>query len=127
MRRRLLVLTLVLAGATILLPSRAAAQGPTLQQAAARLRVASSAPAADRMVASHSLVALPDSVATKRKDHTVTGLLIGAGVGFVAGWAFYNTICEAENNRCSDGRGRLLLLGTATGAALGGLAGAAVD
>jgi hypothetical protein len=70
---------------------------------------------------------LPDSVVTRRKDHIVTGLLIGAGLGFAAGWAFYNTLCEAVDNRCSDSRARLVLMGTATGASLGALVGSLAD
>jgi hypothetical protein len=73
------------------------------------------------------LVALPDSVVPKRKHHTVAGLLIGAGLGFVAGWGFYNAMCEAVDNRCSGSRGRTALLGTAAGAALGALVGSVAD
>ena len=70
---------------------------------------------------------LPDRVVPKRKDPTVSGLLIGAGVGFVSGWPFYNTICEAVDNRCSDSRVRLVVLGTSSGAALGALIGSLAD
>jgi hypothetical protein len=63
----------------------------------------------------------------KRQDHTVTGLLIGAGVGFVSGWMFYDTICEAVDNRCSDSRVRLVVLGTSSRAALGALIGSLAD
>jgi aspartate/glutamate racemase len=63
----------------------------------------------------------------ERKDHTVIGLLIGAGLGFAAGWAFYDTLCEAVDNRCGDSRVRLVVLGTATEASLGALIGSLAD
>lgn len=124
MRRRLLIATLALAGSTLVFPERAASQGPSPAEAAARLRLAAStaAPRGRSAPARHLLV-LPDSVVRRRKDHTVTGLLIGAGLGFAAGWAFYDTICEAVDNRCGDSRARLVLLGTAAGASLGALIG----
>jgi hypothetical protein len=74
-----------------------------------------------------NLLVLPDSAVTRRKDHTVTGLLIGAGLGFAAGWAFYDTICEAVDNRCSPSRVGLVALGTASGASLGALIGSLAD
>jgi hypothetical protein len=58
---------------------------------------------------------------------TVLGLVVGAGLGFVAGWAFYDAICEAVDNRCSDSRVPHLLIGTAAGAGLGALIGSAID
>jgi hypothetical protein len=71
---------------------RAAAQGPSPTEAATRLRLAASAPAIRTpSTPARNLLVLPDSVVARRKDHTVTGLLIGAGVGFAAGWAFYDT------------------------------------
>jgi hypothetical protein len=60
-------------------------------------------------------------------DYTVVGLLIGAGAGFVAGWAFYDLICEAEDNRCSDSRVPKLVLGAGLGAGLGALIGSTLD
>jgi hypothetical protein len=69
---------------------------------------------------------LPDS-AVRRKDYTVTGLLIGAGLGFAAGWAFYDVICEAVDNRCSNSRLGYLIPGTALGGLLGALAGGLAD
>jgi hypothetical protein len=45
----------------------------------------------------------------------------------VAGWAFYDLICEAEDNRCSDSRVPKLVLGTGLGAALGALIGSTLD
>jgi hypothetical protein len=74
-----------------------------------------------------NLLVLPHSVVARRKDYTVPGLLIGAGLGFAAGWAFYNTICEAVDNRCSDSRAGLLMMGTATGAGLGALIGSLAE
>src|SRR5687768_13431454 len=123
MRRRLLAATLLLAGSAFTIPGRIAAQGPSPAEAFAKLRLAASAPAIRTPSApARNLLVLPDSVVT-RKDHTVTGLLIGAGLGFAAGWAFYDVICEAVDNRCSDSRARLVLMGTATGASLGALIG----
>jgi hypothetical protein len=127
MRSRLLVATLALVG-SLLLPGPAAAQVLSARAAAASLRLRAPRPAT--LAGSHpadSRFILPDSVVPKRKDHTVTGLLIGAGVGFVSGWVFYDAICEAVDNRCSDSRVRLLVLGTSSGAALGALIGSLAD
>jgi hypothetical protein len=126
MRRRLLVATLALAGSVVVLPGHAA-QGPSPAEAATRLRLAAAAPTIRTPSPAWNLVVLPDSVVVRPKDRTVTGLLIGAGLGFAAGWAFYDTICEAVDNRCSDSRARLLLMGTATGASLGALIGSLAD
>ncbi|HWB39816.1 MAG TPA: hypothetical protein VG500_01075 [Gemmatimonadales bacterium] len=124
MRRRLLSVALALTGSALVLPA-AAAQGPTPLEAAAMLRLGAGAagepgpsPALGR-----APILLPDSAVRQRKDHTVTGLLIGAGLGFAAGWAFYDLICEAVDNRCADSRWRLLIPGTAVGGALGALIG----
>jgi hypothetical protein len=128
MRRRLLIATLLLAGSAFAFPGRTAAQGPSRAEAATRLRLAAPAPTIRTPPApARNLVVLPDSVVVRRKDYTVTGLLIGAGLGFAAGWAFYDTICEAVDNRCSDSRVRLLVMGTATGASLGALIGSLAD
>jgi len=125
MRHRLLVATLALASSPLAFAGRAAAQGPTPEEATTRLRLGASVPVTQvRFTAARNL---PDSVVPKRKDHTVTGLLIGAGLGFVAGWAFYNTLCEAVNNRCSDSRVALVVLGMAVGAGLGALVGSSAD
>jgi hypothetical protein len=124
MRRRLLAATLLLAGSAFTLPGRVAAQHPSPAEAFAKLRLAASAPVIRTpAIPARSLLVLPDSVVARRKDHTVTGLLVGAGLGFAAGWAFYDAICEAVDNRCSDSRVRLLVMGTATGASLGALIG----
>lgn len=123
MRRRLLVATLLLAGSAFAFPERTAAQGPSPAEAATRLRLASAPTIPTSSAPARNLLVLPDSVVRKRKDHTVTGLLIGAGVGFAAGWAFYDTICEAVDNRCSPSRVGLVALGTASGALLGALIG----
>jgi hypothetical protein len=128
MRRRLLAAALMLAGSAFAFPGHGAAQGPSPAEAAARLRLAASAPAIRTpAIPARKLLVLPDSVVARRKDHTVTGLLIGAGLGFAAGWAFYDVICEAVDNRCSDSRVRLVLMGTATGASLGALIGSLAE
>ena len=64
---------------------------------------------------------------TEKDDHTVLGLVIGAGIGFVAGWAFYNTICEAVDNDCADSRLPHLAIGTGLGAGLGALIGSIAE
>jgi hypothetical protein len=110
------ILALAVAG-SLLLASPAAAQAVPGPGSSALWAPASSPPFARSI--------LPDSA--RKKDHTVTGLLIGAGVGFAAGWAFYDVICEAVDNRCSDSRLPLLVLGTGLGAGLGALIGSAVD
>ena len=66
---------------------------------------------------------LPASVEADGKAHTVTGLVIGAAVGLVAGYALYDIFCEAVDNRCADSRFRLLLYGGVVGGALGALIG----
>ena len=55
-------------------------------EASAKLRLAASAQAfRTPSDPSRNLLVLPDSVVERRKDYTVTGLLIGAGLGFAAG------------------------------------------
>ena len=110
--------------ATLLSPPAAPAQGPTPEVARAMLRLD---PPRDPGVASPGVMAY--SAASIRpaepgRDHTVTGLLIGAGLGFVGAWAFYDTICEAVDNKCSPSRPRYLVTGTALGAGIGALFGA---
>lgn len=124
------IVALALLAAIPVSAGTAAAQGPTSAAAAARLRLTPSAAASaptEAPAAQPEPRALPDSVTEEKKDHTLTGLLVGAGVGFVAGWAFYNTLCEAVDNRCSDSRVPLLVLGTGAGASLGGLIGSLAD
>jgi hypothetical protein len=128
MRRRLFVAILLLAGSAFAFPGGTAAQVPFPAEASAKLRLAASTQAfATPSAPARNLLVLPDSVVARRKDHTVTGLLIGAGLGFAAGWAFYDMICEAVDHRCSDSRARLLLMGTGTGASLGALIGSLAD
>ncbi len=110
--------------ATLLSPPAAPAQGPTPEVARAMLRLD---PPRDPGVASPGVMA--SSAASIRppepgRDHTVTGLLIGAGLGFVGAWAFYDTICEAVDNRCATSRLWYLIPGTAVVGGLGALVGA---
>jgi hypothetical protein len=120
-RYRLFTAPLV-GGLALLAPVDLPAQSAAPAEVAAMIRLA---PLHSTRVesAGRSLALLPDTVVRKRKDYTVTGLLIGAGVGFVAGWAFYDVLCEAVDNRCSDSRVRLVVLGTAAGGSLGALVG----
>jgi hypothetical protein len=129
MHSRALLAASALAGLLLMPPlaGRLEAQGPSLEAAAAQLRLAASAPAPAGLARSRALVALPDTAGTERKDHTLTGFLVGAGLGFVAGWAFYDAMCEAVDNNCSDSRFRLVAVGTGAGAALGALIGSVVD
>jgi ABC-type nitrate/sulfonate/bicarbonate transport system permease component len=64
---------------------------------------------------------------SEESDHTVLGLVVGGGLGFVAGWGFYNTICEAVDNNCSNSRMPYLVIGTGLGASLGALIGSVAD
>lgn len=74
--------------------------------------------------APHSLSA---SVRAERPDPTVTGLLVGAGIGFVAGWAFYDYMCEAVDNNCYGSRVPALVLTSGFFASLGALIGSTMD
>ena len=120
MRRRRCPIAFVLAVWTLVLVANASAQ---TQARAPR-------------PASSPLWTLPESAPGSRPirvetsdqhDRTVLGLIVGAGLGFVAGWAFYDTICEAVDNRCSDSRVPHLVFGTSLGAGLGALIGSAAD
>ena len=97
-------------------PGTAAAQAETPAQATARFRLERPAPA-------QALFTLPDSVARK-KNHTITGLLVGAGLGAALGYGFYNTMCEAVDNKCFGSRTRAVLVGAAAFGALGAMIGA---
>ena len=121
-RNRLLVLAFT--AATVWSADYAAAQGwPSPAEATARLRIVTFRPASTLTPAPVHLGALPDSLLREKKDHTVTGLLIGAGLGFLAGWGFYNAMCEAVDNRCSGSRLPDVVFGSAIGASLGALIG----
>ena len=124
MHFRLLVATL----AALALPQRAAAQGPSLELAATRLQLGVSAPVTGSpVIFGRNLLSFTHSLAPKRRDYTVIGLVVGAGLGFAVGWAFYDTICEAVDNECSDSRVPHLVLGTAAGGSLGALIGSLAD
>ena len=120
MRRRLSRIAPVLAVWTVLLVASASAQTQAL------------AP----RPASSPLWELPESAPRARPirietpdqhDHTVLGLVVGAGLGFAAGWGFYNAMCEAVDNRCNGSRVPYLVFGTSIGAGLGALIGSAAD
>ncbi len=128
MRRRLLFITLGLAGSALVLPVRAAAQGPSPEEVATRLRLGTPSPDPRlRYATAPTLLVLPDSVVPERKDHTVTGLLVGAGLGFAGGWGFYNAMCEAVDNECSGSRVQSALVGSAVVASLGALIGSLAE
>ena len=112
----------LLVGLAVLAPVSLPAQNVAPAEVAASLRLDPRHPI-EVEPAGRSRAMLPDTVIRKRKDYTVTGFLVGAGVGFVAGWAFYDVLCEAVDNRCSDSRVRLLVIGTAGGGSLGALIG----
>jgi hypothetical protein len=121
---RLSGILLTLAAFAVALPANAAGQGPNAREAAAMSRLHAAAAAPSAWAAPAPLTALmPDSAAQRKKDHTAIGLVIGAGLGFAAGWAFYDVICEAVGNRCSDSRVGLVVSGTALGGMLGALVG----
>lgn len=119
------------------LPGRAAAQGPSSQQAAATLRLAAYAAtprpagaAADPLAPAGAVadpLALADTTQSGGNDGTILGLVIGGAAGFGGGWAFYDAICEAVDNDCADSRLPHLLVGTAVGAGLGALVGSLLD
>jgi hypothetical protein len=62
-----------------------------------------------------------------KHDGTVLGLIVGAGLGLAAGWGFYNAICEAVDNHCSDSRLPYLLIGAGVGGGLGALIGSVAE
>jgi hypothetical protein len=67
-------------------------------------------------------------VSTAKGAHqTMTGFLIGAIIGGAAGWGFYNAMCEAVDNNCSDSPFRLVVIGASIGGVLGALVGSAYD
>jgi hypothetical protein len=122
MSRCRVFIALLAGGLAVLAPVSLPAQNAAPAEVTARLRLDPRHPI-EVEPACWSLAMLPDTVIRKRKDYTVTGLLVGAGVGFVAGWTFYDVLCEAVDNRCSDSRVRLLVIGTAAGGSLGALIG----
>jgi len=67
------------------------------------------------------------SATSEKHDQTVLGLIVGAGLGFAAGWGFYNAMCEAVDNHCAGSRVPSLVFGTSIGAGLGALIGYAAD
>jgi hypothetical protein len=114
-------LTLALSLASFLLPPGALAQvlGPPIRPAASMVWVAPRQLPPNRIpVRIH---------AEEKHDYTVLGLVIGAGLGFVAGWSFYNAMCEAVDNDCADSRLPYLAIGTGLGGGLGALIGSVAD
>jgi hypothetical protein len=119
-RRHLPHIAIALAVSTFLLSTSVPAQlpDPPIRPAASRLWVRP-AGAPD---------AIPVGIeAGERSDHTVLGLIVGAGLGFVAGWGFYNAMCEAVDNDCSGSRTPYLVFGASIGAGLGALIGSVAE
>ena len=129
MRRHLLrfTLTLTLAAST-LLPASEPAQSISPPYRLTALPPVGPAPSTLWLRPAGMAASIPLGIEVADKsDHTVLGLIIGGGLGFVAGWAFYNTICEAVDNNCSDSRVSSLVIGTGLGAGLGALIGSLAD
>jgi hypothetical protein len=87
-------------------------------------------PAPSRMWVRPERIAAAQSIriaAEEKPDHTVLGLIVGGGLGFVAGWGFYNAMCEAVDNQCDGSRMPYLVVGTGLGAGLGALIGSIAD
>ena len=113
--------TTLLVAAALALPSLAAAQGPrSVLYASDRSFPEWSVPAPVRPV-------LRPVAMSGGSDHTVLGLVIGAAVGLVAGYAFYDVMCEAVDNNCADSRFTSLVVGAGAGGALGALIGSLAD
>ena len=111
----------VLIAGSLLLPAAAAAQGtPGVLRSSEPTFAEWSLPAPTRP-------ALRPVLPGEGADHTVLGLAIGAAIGIAAGYAFYDVMCEAVDNNCSDSRLGLLVLGAGVGGALGALVGSVVD
>jgi hypothetical protein len=121
MRRFLWLISLGLSVPSLLLPSGMLAQlpDPPIRPAASVVWVRPQREPAD---------VLPIGIeAAGGHDHTVLGLIIGAGLGFAAGWGFYNAMCEAVDNDCSNSRFPYVAIGTGIGGGLGALIGSVAD
>ncbi|MBA3344484.1 MAG: hypothetical protein H0T44_04155 [Gemmatimonadales bacterium] len=115
MLRRLLV-ALGLAASGVLLPVPLAGQtSPYIPAAFPPLPApwAATIPPAPLVRPVRSGLLLDVRMARQRGNHTLVGLAIGAGL--VTGYAFYNTICEAVDNRCSNSRVPHLMIGAGLG------------
>ena len=107
--------------AGLLLPSVGAAQAPaTVLRPGDRAFAEWSPPLTAR-------AALRPIATAAGRHHTVVGFVVGAAIGLAAGYAFYDVMCEAVDNNCSDSRVRLLVIGGGAGGALGALVGSVID
>ena len=121
MRRHLSLFTLGLSVPTLLLPSSVPGQlpDPPIRPAPSVVWVPPQRAPAD---------VLPLGIeSAEQHDHTILGLIIGAGLGFAAGWGFYNAMCEAVDNDCNGSRFPYLAIGTGVGGGLGALIGSVAD